>query len=415
MNLKSFLLCSALYCLSAGAQQSLPVSFPVENTAPDVLPPFPDVAHSQALETLTDPFLFSDGSARVKTFAQWQRRRGEIVQELQHYEIGVKPVVPRENISARLVGNRLSVSVWHFEDTLTLNATIRYPKVGSGPFPLIIAISRSTIPDSLMSTRPVAILEYQFQQVNSYTQFGGAAGRGNYPFDRLYPYYQQNGAYSEWAWGVSRFIDALQILGPEVTKIDTGRLGICGCSFAGKMALFAGALDERIALTIAQESGGGGVATWRYSYHINSQSEKPQVEAIDNTDYNWFLQQLKDNYGGDSVKFLPYDHHELVTAICPRAILVLGNTDYPWLSDPSAYVSVNAAQKVWQHFNIADRIGYCIEGGHPHCMFTQTQARHVAAYIDKFLLGKDNVDTNVHEAPADYANIPVDYWTQGWK
>jgi hypothetical protein len=31
-----------------------------------------------------------------------------------------------------------------------------------------------------------------------------------------------------------------------------------GCSYADKMALFAGAFDERIALTIAQESGGGG-------------------------------------------------------------------------------------------------------------------------------------------------------------
>ena len=42
-------------------------------------------------------------------------------------------------------------------------------------------------------------------------------------------------------------------------------MAISGCSFAGKMALFAGAFDERIALTIAQEPGGGGVNAWRVS------------------------------------------------------------------------------------------------------------------------------------------------------
>ena len=42
-------------------------------------------------------------------------------------------------------------------------------------------------------------------------------------------------------------------------------IAVSGCSFAGKMALFSGALDERIALTIAQEPGGGGVNSWRVS------------------------------------------------------------------------------------------------------------------------------------------------------
>ncbi|HSI77476.1 MAG TPA: hypothetical protein VK957_16365 [Lunatimonas sp.] len=44
--------------------------------------------------------------------------------------------------------------------------------------------------------------------------------------------------------------------------IDLKHLAVTGCSFAGKMALFAGAFDERIALTIVQEFG---AAAWRVS------------------------------------------------------------------------------------------------------------------------------------------------------
>ena len=88
--------------------------------------------------------------------------------------------------------------------------------------------------------------------------------RGNEPINKLYPDQTDMGAYCAWSWGVSRIIDGLEIVGKK-SKIDTRKLAISGCSFAGKMALFAGAFDERIALTIAQEPGGGGAAAWRVS------------------------------------------------------------------------------------------------------------------------------------------------------
>ena len=47
--------------------------------------------------------------------------------------------------------------------------------------------------------------------------------------------------------------------------INATALAITGCSRNGKGALVAGALDERIALTIPQESGSGGTASWKVS------------------------------------------------------------------------------------------------------------------------------------------------------
>ena len=256
----------------------------------------------------------------------------------------------------------------------------------------------------------VLTMVYAERQVNNYSQFGKPSGRGNYPFDRLYPELKDNGAYSQWAWGISRLIDGLQQLGPEVTKINMERIGVTGCSYAGKMALFCGAFDERIALTIAQEPGGGGAAAWRYSRWHNTQPGAEAVECLDNTDYHWFMESLKENYSGDEVSYLPYDHHELVAMICPRAVLMLGNPDYNWLADPSAYVSMNAAMKVWQKFGIEDRVGYSIVAGHGHCRLHPDQYPEVEAYLDKFLLGKKDVNTKVRIAPAEYQNIDLKRW-----
>lgn len=83
--------------------------------------------------------------------------------------------------------------------------------------------------------------------------------RGNEPINKLYPDRTDMGAYCAWSWGVSRIIDGLEIVGKK-SKIDTKRLGHIRLFLRRKMALFAGAFDERIALTIAQEPGGGGAA-----------------------------------------------------------------------------------------------------------------------------------------------------------
>ena len=71
--------------------------------------------------------------------------------------------------------------------------------------------------------------------------------------------------------------------------IDMSHLAVTGCSYAGKMALIAGAFDERIALTIAQESGGGGATSWRVSHDIEAQGT---VEDVDDTNYDWWAGQM---------------------------------------------------------------------------------------------------------------------------
>ena len=374
---------------TAQAQSNVPFVYSVENTgakfkapvmpAPDKLPVIRELPN--ALEG-------------VKGFADWSRRRSNISHMIQHYGIGTKPAVKPEQVKARMSGDTLIVDVTVGGETLTLSSAITYPKVGQPPYALMIGTSMLALPRQLFQDRPIAIMNFREKQVNDYGQMGRHHERGEHNFDRLYPELKDNGAYSMWAWGLSRLLDGLQQLGPEVTKIDMSHIGVSGCSYAGKMALYCGAFDERIALTIAQEPGGGGAAAWRASREATKTGKN--VEDLDKTDYHWFQESQKANFHEDNVYRLPYDQHELCAMVCPRALLLLGNPDYEWLSDPAMLISALAAKRVWERFGIADRFGVSILGGHGHCQLPERQFPEVQAFIDRFLLGRDVPTADVH-------------------
>ena len=362
---------------------------------------------SMAQQELPNALIGPKAKKEAKNLKQWEQRRKDIAQSIMDLEIGQIPTVKRKQVKAHMNGDTLFVDVTVGKETLTLWSVIRYPSVGEAPYPVMIGTSMMSLPYDIFKDRPIATMNFQERQVNGYSQFRGETDRTKYGFVRLYPELIDNGAYSEWAWGFQRLIDGLEILGPEVTKIDTKHIGATGCSYAGKMALFCGAFDPRVTLTIAQEPGGGGAAAWRVSRTLS------EVEDLDHTDYHWFKESLKEQYGEDKVYTLPHDHHELCAMICPRAFLMLGNPDYKWLADESAYVSVNAAKRVWEKFGIADRIGYSIVAGHGHCQLPKEQYPEVEAFIDRFLLEKQDAKTEgIAIAPMFEGKVDLKKWTK---
>lgn len=385
--------------LAAGisaACSDIPLVFDKENTAAEFeAPAMPPLEELEVLETLPDPLEFEDGG-RVKKYSQWERRRAEILAQLQHYEVGFKPETPRECIDARMEGDTLVADITVNGETLTIRSLIQYPE-GDGPFPAIIGIGMGagSLPQQIFKDRNIAMIAFPFWEVMSHTQ-----KRGEEPLNRLYPDQLEIGSYAAWPWGVSRLIDALEIVGEE-SRIDLKHLAISGCSFAGKMALWSGAMDERIALTIAQEPGGGGAAAWRVSETLGN------VETLARTNYSWFKESMR-VFGEENVNRLPMDHHELCALVAPRALLVFGNPDYEWLADEAGYVSCVAARKVWEAFGIADRMGYSFIDGHMHCMLPESQWPELEAFVDRFLLGKD-VPTEVTKAPM-FTEVDVEKW-----
>jgi hypothetical protein len=413
----------------------IPPVYRVENTgAKYPKPAFPSFDKLPLIRPLPDPFVMADGK-RVTSFANWELRRNQIKAAIEKYEIGPKPDCSDCTITANYAPpaegsakGTLTVVVSRNGKSLTLTDGVYIPKgMGDGPFPAMIAMTLAarnrdggnlgSLPPAVFANLPIATVDFLHNQVAMYgsRQVSHAAD----PFYQLYPELcagacngtSNSGEYAAWSWGVSRLIDGMEIATHQAVNplpLDMKHLAVTGCSYAGKMALFAGAFDERVALTIAQENGGGGAPSWRVSHEIEAQGA---VEKIDTTSKDWFGGQMW-QFAGDNVYKLPEDHDELMDMVAPRALLETGNTDYYWLTNRANYVSARATQQVYNTFGVGDRFGFFIDGKHPHCQTLPTEAPAITAFVDKFLLGKNSEDSDVEVNP--FPALDYKRWTAWW-
>src|SRR5215469_4113501 len=295
-----------------------PLVYNVENTGANTPAPiFADFAHLPIIRPLPDAFRFANG-VRDESFQSWERRRNEMIDAIEKYEIGPKPDCHDCTITASYTPpasgkntGTLTVNITRNGKMMTLTSGVYIPS-GSGPFPALIPMEAAfsftfngqtftfppppppdyaSLPASVFQGQPIATVGFVATQVATYSGFASPVDLTHDPFYTLYPELcagvcsgtSNSGEYAAWAWGVSRLIDGMEIAthqSPNPLPVDMSHLAVTGCSYAGKMALISGALDERIALTIAQENGGGGAPSWRVSHEIEAQGT---VEDIDDT------------------------------------------------------------------------------------------------------------------------------------
>ena len=405
-----------------------PLVYSVENTGANcAAPPFPTLGNLPFIQPFPDPFCWANdplniNGTRSTDFPDWKCHRAEHQAQIEHYEIGPKPTVASANITAAYANGTLTVVVTrpvsegppNSSRSLTLTCPVSVPS-GTGPFPAIIAMTLAggantgSLPSDLFSN--CVQIAYLHNQTTEYAA-GQQVSHAGDPFFLMYPEYTNSGQYSAWAWGVSRIIDGLYAVTNQITNslpVDLQHISVTGCSYAGKMALFSGAMDERVALTIAQESGGGGATSWRYSHTEPAGS----VESLENTDRSWFSPSMF-QFGGNNVSYLPEDHHELTAMCAPRALYLTGNTDFVWLSNPSCYVNGRATAEIYKTLGVPDRFGFSIDGGHGHCSFPNEQRPELYNFVQKFLWGNTNLDTTITTHPASFDSIDYARWYQWW-
>jgi hypothetical protein len=350
------------------------------------IPPMPSFGSLPSNAFFPDPFRFMNGS-RMTTQAEWACRRAEIAALAQEFEFGAKPNTPASATTGSRSGNTLAVTVNDSGRTLSFNASITYPSTGTAPYPAMIGIGGSNLNNSALSSMGVAVITFPNNEI---AQQNGQGSRGVGKFYTMFGSGHSAGALMAWGWGVSRLIDALEKT--PAANIDASRLGVTGCSRNGKGALVAGAFDERIRLTLPQESGSGGAGNWRVSDWMLSQGQTTQTLSQIVNENVWFRANF--SQFGSAATRLPFDHHSIAGLVAPRALLMIEN-DILWLGPQSSWSNANAARMIWQALGVPNMMGYSLTTGHTHCAFPSSQQAEVNAYVQRFLIGSGTANTSI--------------------
>jgi hypothetical protein len=155
------------------------------------------------------------------------------------------------------------------------------------------------------------------------------------------------GVLRAWAWGDSRLLDYLE----TDADVEATRVGVTGHSRGGKAALVTMADDPRFAIGYISSSGAGGADLYRRDYG----------ERIGNlagaSEFHWFAGNfLKYAAVGHSANEMPVDSHEFLALVAPRPVFIGGGallTDPvyapgdAWQDTQGMFLAAVAASPVW--------------------------------------------------------------------
>lgn len=313
---------------------------------------------------LPDLFQFNDGR-RVKTEADWRKRRAELSDLIVDIEYGGLPPTPSgvtgERLHTHKVGRFLDAQYTQYrlinddDPKFHFRLDVLVPD-GDGPFPVVLTgdgCYRFVTDDLTVDILRRGFILAQFSRTSIVPDLYNSRRESG-----LYLVYPDAkfGALAAWAWGYHRCVDFLQTL----DVVDKQRIAVVGHSRGGKTALLAGATDERIALTAPNGSGSGGAGCYLW--------QGPESETLADTQGSipyWFGPRLWDYVGKEDE--MPFDQHFLKALVAPRAYLSTDGLGDLWANPSGTWQTHLAAREAYRFLGAEDRMGaWFREGGHAH-------------------------------------------------
>ena len=155
-----------------------------------------------------------------------------------------------------------------------------------------------------------------------------------YSAEEWYGPNRNTGIISAWAWGIMRALDCLS----TQDEIDMEHVVVHGHSRLGKTALWAGANDERIWLTVSNCSGTCG-AKLSHRYYGED------FAWLNVWNKRWFCTEFQ-KYDRRDLEY-PVDQHFLMAAIAPRLLYIASASNDVYADPEGEYLSGVLASPAW--------------------------------------------------------------------
>jgi hypothetical protein len=309
------------------------------------------------VESLPELLRFADGHP-VLTTRDWQLRRKELQAIIEYYAYGHSPQRPAA-MDAETTNRSMLPGSNIVEERITLavlaNPVVRlriavYRPDTDKPLPVIIREEHAlghTEEVPLVVGRDFMFVEFAREDLDP--DEDDVVG----PAQAAYPEYDW-ATLAVWAWGAMRVVDYLE----SRDDVDLEQIGIVGHSRGGKMALLAGALDQRFSLVAANGSGAGGAGCFR----IQGKNVET-LELITRPDRfgYWFHPRLRQFAGHESR--LPFDQHFLKALVAPRALICTDAIGDQWANPDGNRATSKAAQPAFELLGEKDRNGLRFRAG----------------------------------------------------